>query len=91
MPQALDQEQWRSVFDLYQRAAELPAPKWRSFLESSNGSPEIIREVFALLGELDSPSSRSGVRRIPWDDEARFQEIRKNLALKRGFRASAPE
>ncbi len=47
-------EQWRSILDLSEAAAELSPQARLSFLESIDSSPEVIREVLCLLDEYHS-------------------------------------
>jgi eukaryotic-like serine/threonine-protein kinase len=47
-------EQWRSILDLSEAAAELSPQARLSFLESVDSSPDVIQEVFSLLGEYHS-------------------------------------
>lgn len=61
MPQRLNQEQWQTVLELSQAAAELPSHERSAFLESAGSSAEIMREVLALLAESE-PSPGGGIR-----------------------------
>ena len=51
--------QWRAVMDLFDAAAELPADQRRAFLESSTSSPDVVKEVLALLAKLEASAEAS--------------------------------
>ncbi len=61
MVRGLSEEQWRSVLELSQTAAELPSHERLAFLQSSGSNPEVIEEVLALLEESD-PSAEQATR-----------------------------
>src|SRR5215469_661738 len=52
-------DQWRAVMDLFDAAAELPADQRRAFLESSTSSPDVVKEVLALLAKLEASDDAS--------------------------------
>jgi len=52
-------DQWRAVMDLFDAAAELPADQRRAFLESSTSSPDVVKEVLALLAKLEASGEAS--------------------------------
>src|SRR5579872_3535076 len=67
MSTGLTNQQWRTVWEIYDAAAELSFDDRKKFVLSHSSSPDVETEVMALIQKLDalSPSRRAdapGVR-----------------------------
>src|ERR1700749_4932687 len=51
-------EKWRTAWDFYSMARDLPPAECAAFLDSLNADPEVLREVSLLLEEPDDETPR---------------------------------
>ncbi|MBL8211876.1 MAG: serine/threonine-protein kinase [Bryobacterales bacterium] len=47
-------EHWRAAYELFERAGKLPAAERRAFVERAGADGEVVREVLAMLDDLDA-------------------------------------
>lgn len=60
MQKRLNDDQWREVFELAHAAADLPQHVRAAFIASHSSSPDIAREVTALMDQLDESTPAVG-------------------------------
>jgi eukaryotic-like serine/threonine-protein kinase len=59
VPGETARNRWRTIMELFDAAAELPAGQRRAFLESASCSADILKEVLELLGKLEASGDDS--------------------------------